>query len=324
MSSDSAPRNTTFRDWLGLVPLALAIAAVGGFSLWQAFSGGASPGDIDPVPNVTWTGVSHGDQKRATRILNDQDCTCGCGMKLAKCRKDDPTCPLSPTLAERIIAMVKEGKPDAEIIAAIPKMAAQTTASDPKPAEDPNTVARVKVDVGDAPALGPTEAPVTIVEFIDYQCPFCQKAHATVETLKRKYGDKVRLVFIQNPLEIHPDAPLAAEAALAAGEQGKFLEMHNRLLENQDHLARGDLVEHARKLGLNVAKFQATLGSGRFKPRVEANLKLAETLGVTGTPHFFINGRSIIGAKPIEQFEKIIAEELSGNVKPTRWVEKAR
>ena len=124
------------------------------------------------------------------------------------------------------------------------------------------------------------------------------------------YGDKVRVVFKHNPLPFHKDAGPASEAALAAGAQGKFWEMHDKLFANQKALKRANLETYATELGLNLAQFKADLDSGKFKAAIKADQALAAQFGARGTPGFFINGRNLRGAQPFANFKKIIDEEI--------------
>jgi protein-disulfide isomerase len=161
------------------------------------------------------------------------------------------------------------------------------------------------------PALGPAGAPVEIVEFSDFQCPFCQRAAATVQKVRAAFGDRVRLVFKDFPLSTHPDAFAAAEAAQCAREQGKFWEYHDRLFANQQALGRGDLKRYAVQLGLDAARFDACLNEDRLKYLVQADVDESQRYGVSSTPTFFINGRLLSGALPFEVFEQVVREELA-------------
>jgi protein-disulfide isomerase len=159
-------------------------------------------------------------------------------------------------------------------------------------------------------ARGPVTAPITIVEFSDFQCPYCGKVAPTLAEVEKKYQGKVRVYFGHFPLPFHPDAPLASEAALAADAQGKFWEMHDKLFANQQAIKRPDLEKAAGELGLDLGKFKAALDQGTFKARVASDTAVGQRLGVNGTPAFFINGRELVGAVPASDFEKIIDEEL--------------
>ncbi|SET09060.1 Na+/H+ antiporter NhaA [Geodermatophilus poikilotrophus] len=152
------------------------------------------------------------------------------------------------------------------------------------------------VDVDRDHVRGPADAPLTLVEYGDFECPFCGRATGTVEELRERFGDRLRYVFRHVPLvDVHPHARLAAEAAEAADAQGRFWEMHDRLFAGQDRLMPTDLLEHAAAAGLDVSRFARDLGSSRFARRVEEDVESAEVSGVTGTPTFFVNGRRHTG-----------------------------
>ncbi len=177
--------------------------------------------------------------------------------------------------------------------------------------EEPPQVDVSKLVKADDPQLGPKDAKVTIVEFSDYECPFCGRYYRdTYKGLKEKYGDKVRFVFKDFPLPFHQKAQKASEAAHCAGEQGKYWEYHDVLFENQRNLSEEELKGYARKLNLDGVKFDACLGSERFASKVRDGLNAGRSVGVSGTPTFFINGRRLVGAQPSVAFERIIDEEL--------------
>ena len=170
------------------------------------------------------------------------------------------------------------------------------------------------LDVAYDPARvkGDPKASVTIVEFADFQCPFCKKTEATLKDVLAKYNGRVKLAYRDFPLlEIHPHAEKAAEAARCAGEQGKFWEFHDTLLEDQSKLDEAGLVQRAGRLKLDEKAFQACLANGKFKDKVEADLQEGTKAGVVGTPGFFIDGVFLNGAQPEAEFEKIIDAELA-------------
>jgi protein-disulfide isomerase len=173
---------------------------------------------------------------------------------------------------------------------------------------DPN-VFRVPVD--GSPMKGNPDALVTLVEFSDYQCPFCARADGTVAQLLKDYGNKLRVVMKQNPLSFHPRARPAALAALAAGEQGKYWEYHEKLFANMKALEDSDLENYARELRLDINRWRADMTTPKLATRVDEDQALAGKLGASGTPAFFINGRFLSGAQPIENFKAIIDEELT-------------
>jgi protein-disulfide isomerase len=160
------------------------------------------------------------------------------------------------------------------------------------------------------PAKGPENAPVTIVEFSDFECPFCSRVLPTLEQVEANYGDKVRIVFRQFPLNIHPNAQKAAEASLCAEDQGKFWEMHDHMFANQRQLSVDNLKAAAGELGLDVDTFAQCLDSGEHAGVVEADMKAGVEAGVSGTPAMFINGQLVSGAVPYEQVAEVIDAEL--------------
>jgi protein-disulfide isomerase len=164
---------------------------------------------------------------------------------------------------------------------------------------------------GDDPAWGPASAPVTMLVFSDFQCPFCVRAYPTIKQLQTKYKDRVRLVFKDYPLDIHPFAPKAAEAGSCAAEQGRFWEFHDKLFENPRALQVPDLKRTAQSLGLDAAKFGECLDSGKFAAEWQADMAEGNKAGVNGTPTFIANGRMVVGAKSFEEMSKILDEELA-------------
>lgn len=163
----------------------------------------------------------------------------------------------------------------------------------------------------EGPSRGPAGAPITIVEFSDYECPYCSKAEAVVSQVLETYGDKVRLVYRDFPLPGHPAAQKAAEAAHCAGDQGKFWDMHGKLFANQRALAPEALKGYAKDLALDAAKFAACLESGEKAAAVAAHKKAGDEAGVSGTPAFFVNGVQLSGAQPFERFKEVIDAELA-------------
>ncbi len=198
--------------------------------------------------------------------------------------------------------LVKEGVKPAEVYASITSQGA-TSRLPPEPPP-------LKVDVGAAPVKGPSDAPVTLVAFSDFECPFCSRAAITVRQLEKEYEGKLRVAFKHQPLANHVNAKPAAVASLAAHEQGKFWEYHDKLFANQTSLDRASLERYAQELGLDMGKFRSALDSGRFDEHISADATQGSQIGAQGTPTFFVNGRRITGAKPIEVFRKMIDDEL--------------
>jgi protein-disulfide isomerase len=167
---------------------------------------------------------------------------------------------------------------------------------------------RITVDAL-GPSLGPADAPVTVVEFSDFQCPFCSRAVPVMKALHARYPDDVRIVYRHLPLSFHAQAREAAIAAVCADDQGHFWDYHDLLFENQEDLEREAFVAHAEALDLDLDRFEACLDSDDAAATVDADLRAAEAAGATGTPTFYINGIKLTGARPLEQFEEIVEEE---------------
>ncbi|MEZ4399702.1 MAG: thioredoxin domain-containing protein [Kofleriaceae bacterium] len=174
---------------------------------------------------------------------------------------------------------------------------------------DPALAAQVGLERG--PAKGPADAPVTIVVYQDLECPFCAKVVGTVDALWDEYPGQLRLVVKDFPLDGHPHARLAAEAARIAAAQGKLWQFRDLCLAFQDDLSRAALIDLAGQAGLDVAAFTRDLDSHRFAADVAADFDGGMTLGVRGTPAFFINGRRFTGAQPIEAFRAAIERALA-------------
>jgi protein-disulfide isomerase len=167
----------------------------------------------------------------------------------------------------------------------------------------------VKVD--SSPARGPEDAPVTVVVFADFECPFSSKADKTLAQLEADYPGKLRFVFKNHPLPIHKSAKLAAKAALAAGEQGKFWEYHSALFADISSLDAASLDRRAEDLGLDIVKFERALDGAALDAAIDADVAEAKRLNIRGTPTLFINGRRVIGAQPIDVLRAVIDEILA-------------
>jgi protein-disulfide isomerase len=173
------------------------------------------------------------------------------------------------------------------------------------------------VQAGNAPAKGPKNAPVTIVEFSDFQCPYCGRAQPALKQIMDQYAGKVRLVWKNQPLSFHPNAMPAAEAAMAAYEQGgsdKFWKMHDKFFENQTALSPAYYEQVARDIGLDVTRWKAAVESRSSVGAIQADMSAGNAVGANGTPTFFINGKRLVGALPFESFKTIIDAELSSKV----------
>ncbi len=170
---------------------------------------------------------------------------------------------------------------------------------------------RVEIDTKGAASVGDDNAKVTIVEFSDYQCPFCKRVRPTIWRLVDEYKGKVRYVFMDFPLSFHNNAKKAAEAAHCAGDQGKYFEFNRKIFDNQEKISVDDLKGYAKQLQLDTKKFDKCLDSGEHTKDVEESIKKGSSVGVSGTPAYFINGIMLSGAMPYESFKEIIDSELN-------------
>ncbi|MGB8331086.1 MAG: thioredoxin domain-containing protein [Polyangiales bacterium] len=213
--------------------------------------------------------------------------------------------------------LIKTGVKKEQIYATVTKDGLTKPAPQPQAAQpgqpDPSAVYKVPLK-GDEPQKGPDDALVTIVEFSDFECPFCGRVEPTVKEVEKKYGKDVRVVWMNNPLPFHKNAKPAATAALEAHEQkgdDGFWAMHEKLFANQKALTNDNLETWAKEIGLNVSKFKKALAEDKFSKTILEQQTLANNLGARGTPSFFINGRNLRGAQPLPAFTAVIDEELA-------------
>ena len=261
----------------------------------------------ETLGDVDLSGLTPVQKKAALKILREQDCSCQCGMKTAECILKDTNCSYSRAIAKIAIQGVKDGK---SLIEISKLMDASPKAHRPKVLE-----AKVNIPVDGAPVRGPADAKITLVEFSDFECPFCSAAVKQVDIVMAAYPKDIKLIYKQFPLSMHPHAQLAAEASLAAREQGKFWEMYDVLFKNFRQLSRDNVMLWAKQLGLDVNKFKADLDSRKFKPVVDKDLADGEAAGVYGTPSFYINGKQYNGEVTLAALKPILAAELKGESK---------
>jgi protein-disulfide isomerase len=200
------------------------------------------------------------------------------------------------TAKQDLIAELKKGGPAIRVVLDAPRTTVTVNADDPSD--------------------GKADAPVTLVEYSDFQCPFCLRVMPTLKQIRAKYGDKVRVVWKDFPLtQIHPQAFVAAQAGNCAREQGKFWELHDKMFGNQGALQPDALKKYASEAGLDTMKFNQCLDTSKYEARVQDALSAGGRLGITSTPTVYVNGRVISGAQPIEVFQTVIDEELARTAK---------
>lgn len=258
------------------------------------------------LPGVDFNGLTPKAKANVLKILRQHGCVCGCSFNLAECRVKDPGCAYSTNLAATAVAAAKSGKSDAEIIAAIDSSKWAHVQQPEQQLLDP----AIKIPVAGAPVLGSSTAKVTIVEFSDFQCPYCAEAVAQVNQVVKAYPMQVKLIFKQFPLEIHPQADLAAAAAVAAQKQGKFWQMHDAMFAHQSDLSRRAILEMAESAGLDVKRFEADIDSTEVRETVVRDVQDGNAANVEGTPTFFIDGQKYNGALNLAAVKPVIDNEL--------------
>jgi protein-disulfide isomerase len=260
------------------------------------------------LPGVSWDGLSPDQKLAALNAIRAFDCTCGCSMKVAQCRIEDPPCGHSKALAAMAVAAAKQGKSEAEIRQALEE------SSLAKAAKQRNRILLDPVDIpiAGAPFKGPAAAKVTIVEFSDFQCPYCVVAVGKLNELLQAYPRDVRLVFKQFPLEFHSNAATAAAAALAAQRQGSFWPLHDKMYAEFRRLTRANILEWAKELGLNPVRLQADMDSAATQKAIQRDMDDGLRAGVQGTPTVFVNGKKYQGSLDLDAFRTVIDAELKG------------
>jgi protein-disulfide isomerase len=252
------------------------------------------------LPGVDLTGLTPTQKATVLRILRTQGCTCGCSMKMAQCRVEDPGCTNSRGLAGVIVDAIKSGKKENDALAA-----AAASKYTPKLLSPP-----VLIPTEGAPVTGPANARITLVEFSDFQCPYCAKAVGRIEAVLKAYPTQVRLIFKQFPLSNHPQASISAAAAVAAHQQGKFWEMHNALFANREKLSRKTILELAANLKLDMKRFTTDLDSPQVNEVVTRDAADGDKADVDSTPTVFINGQKYNGSLEFDAIKPVIDAEL--------------
>jgi protein-disulfide isomerase len=261
------------------------------------FSASAQEGVLESIDT---TGFSPAQKKTLVGILENEKCSCGCDWTLTKCRHDDPRCGVSRALLNVVIKDLKAGKSEKVILADL-----KEHRENPPVLDEP-----VTINVQGDPVIGPETARVTIVEFSDFQCPFCAAAVIQARILLEKYPKDVRLIFKQFPLDDHSQAFLAAQAAVAAHAQGKFWQMHDKLYDNYRSISPQNILIWAKEIGLDMKKFVEEVDSGKYKTEIQNEMKQGEVAGVQGTPTFFFNGRRYSGAFQADAVGQMLLKEF--------------
>jgi len=261
------------------------------------------------LPGVKLNGLSAAQKAQVMAIAQQTQCTCQCGMTVALCIARDPNCMTSKTLATAAARQLRAGKTPAAARAALTDAAYIA-----KLKEELESIP-ADLKLAGAPARGPEGARVTVVEFSDFQCPFCKGGADALTALARAYPNDVRLVFKQFPLEMHSQAALAAEASLAAHAQGKFWPMHDRIFANPRALTEANLVAWAKELGLDSARFARELAAHTYRATVTRETREGIEAGVQGTPTVFVNGRQYRGAVKFDELKPVIDAALKPRAK---------
>jgi len=264
----------------------------------------------ETLPNVDLSDLTPVQKRAVLKLMREQDCSCLCGLKTAECLVKDPNCSYSKSLAAIAVKGVKEGKTLVEISKL---MDASPKAHRPKLLEDPLTI-----PVDGSPTLGPDKARITLIEFSDFECPYWSLAVQQVRAIMAAYPKDIKLIYKQFPLSMHPNAPLAAAASLAANEQGKFWQMHDIMFANYRKLSRDNIMTWAQQIGLDMNRFKADLDSKKFQAVIKKDTADGEAAGLYGTPAFFINGKHYNGPLEMDQVKPILDAELKGQTAAKR------
>jgi len=233
-------------------------------------------------------------------------------MKMAECRMKDPSCTYSKGLAATIVDAIKHGKTPAEALTlAKNSNYGKGPADHSKVLED-----AVAIPLGNAPVRGNANAKITLVEFSDFQCPFCVAATPQLDALLKAYPTQVKLAFKQFPLDSHSQAALAASAALAAQKQGKFWQLHDGMFAMKGNLSRQRILSLASVLGLDMKRFEADLNSAEIKLAVSKDMEEGEHIGVDSTPTLFVDGMRFNGPLTMAALKPVIEAESKNPAKP--------
>src|SRR2546427_1916536 len=271
--------------------------------------------DQSKIKEVDWSGLSESQKKVALKVMNENGCNCGCKMTIAVCRERDSSCRRSLIFARTIIDTLHEGKPEGEVVRVL--KAKTDTFVEAKLPDDAGVVYRI--DAGKSPLRGPKEAPVSIVEFSDFQCPYCAGLESTLDQVLKAFPKEVNLIYKQFPLNIHQYARQAAVASMAAHEQGKFWQLHDKMFQNFTAISEENIKKWAKEVGLNMAEFEKVMQAGVVETAVQKDIADGAAARVLGTPTLFIN-RKRVQDRSFEAFKKAILEELAAVKAPATIV----
>ncbi len=274
------------------------------------------------VKNTAWVGEFNkedidlsGLDKEASnlmlKVLNENNCTCGCNEgSIANCITHDKKCGYSRKIAREMVKQAKQGKPEAFLLGMVEGyyLFKQEKRVDRR-VVDKNKVYDINVDK--APWQGTKTSPITIVEFTDFQCPYCVRAAATLKKVMQAYPGQIQFYIKNNPLSFHKQAFGAALASLAANEQGKYWEMYDALFKSSKSLTMENINKFAEGIGLDMEQFKKDMESQELKDRIKSDQSQARKVRATGTPAIYINGKKVGGAIPFRRFKEIIDGELA-------------
>jgi protein-disulfide isomerase len=254
----------------------------------------ARPALIESLPRVSLDGLEPAARRVWVEVVNEVTSPCGEPVSVARCVSEERSCRTCVPAARYLARIAGEGYEPSELRELYRARFDQA--------------AQVPIAVGESPVRGAPMAPITVVEFSDFECPHCARAHPVLERLVREHDGDVRVVYKNYPLDGHTYAREAARASVAAQRQGKFWEMHDLLFANQLHLAKADIERYAQQIGLDMARFRADLEDPATEARVAADRALGTELGIQGTPTLFVNGRPYL--EPIENLSTYVQEEV--------------
>jgi thiol-disulfide isomerase/thioredoxin len=295
-----APMTTILAAWTGVPGGGRAIAATGAAAhpavLLMAETPGSANQDTTPPPGIDLGKLDDFERKVFFRVINREASACGKGHSLIYSVKHDAACRASVYAVRYVVRLVDSGFTDSEIAEMLEKRF--------RTPRIPN------IDVSTAPSKGAASGRVSVVEFVDYECPHCKHAQTLMRQLVEEYPKDVKVYFKHFPLSQHTNARLAAEAAVAAQKQGKFWAYSDKMWANSESLTPAVIEKSATEIGLNMTRFKADLGSEAAKDRVQQDKALGTELGVNSTPSIYINGRKYTDNLEIVSLKDWIDEEL--------------